>query len=409
MTWKERAAEILALDETIGRVKLWTQLKEEGFSIGTASIQRWLAANKQFAAPPKTAEEVTEVHRLERRVTQLAAEVQEKEEIIKQTTVLASIWNDLTAVDLRPPTWVAPKKSSPGQSVFTALLSDTHYDEVVDPNQIEGLNAYNRRIATMRTQKFFENTIELARDYVSNVAINGAVLMLGGDMVSGSIHDELVESNEAPMIPSCLYWAEQLAAGIKLMAAHFGRVHCVGVPGNHGRLTRKPRNKGRTEDNWDFLIYAMLAKEFKDCKEISFQLPSGADADIKIYETRYRLTHGDQFRGGSGIAGALSPLMLGDSRKKKRSQAARNPYDYLVMGHWHQYLDFKGIIAGPSLKGYDEYAYHNNFDFEDPAGAWWLTDSRKGRTIKGNVHVLSDKENWDLVTPSTAPGWVAGQ
>lgn len=104
--------------------------------------------------------------------------------------------------------------------------------------------------------------------------------------------------------------------------------------------------------------------------------------------------HGDQFRGGSGIAGALSPLMLGDSRKRKRANTVHKTYDYLVLGHWHQDLDFKSIIASNALKGYDEYCYISNFDFSPPGGSWWLTDSRKGRTIKAPIFVKHGDEQW---------------
>jgi hypothetical protein len=132
---------------------------------------------------------------------------------------------------------------------------------------------------------------------------------------------------------------------------------CPCVVGNHGRRQRKPHAKNRAQDNFDFFFYHLLAKLLSGEKGISFAISEAADQPYIVYNTRYLLTHGDQFRGGSGIAGMLSPLMIGDARKRQREQAVRRPYDYMIMGHWHQLGFLRGLIVNGSLKGYDEYAF----------------------------------------------------
>jgi UDP-2,3-diacylglucosamine pyrophosphatase LpxH len=97
----------------------------------------------------------------------------------------------------------------------------------------------------------------------------------------------------------------------------------------------------------------MIARHFKGEEEISFAISNSSDYRYKVYNTRFRITHGDQFKGGSGISGMLSPLMLGDHRKREKSTGT--PYDYLVMGHWHQQAHVMGIIVNGNLKGYDEW------------------------------------------------------
>lgn len=47
----------------------------------------------------------------------------------------------------------------------------------------------------------------------------------------------------------------------------------------------------------------------------------------------------------------MSPLFIGDARKRKQQMAVRCPYDYMVMGHWHTYLKARGVIVNGSLKG----------------------------------------------------------
>ena len=273
---------------------------------------------------------------------------------------------------------------------------DTHYDEVVDPAQINYVNAYNREIATLRTRKFFENVIRMSRDYIDGITVEGLVLPLLGDMVTGNIHDELRETNEDTIINTCLYYSDLIVAGIEMMLDHYDKIFIPCVVGNHGRLDKKPRAKHSASESYDYLMYHLIARALKGVEEVSFGISKGSDYRYQIYNTRYQLTHGDQFRGGTGISSMLSPLMLGDHRKRKREMATGTPYDYLVMGHWHQLAHFKGVIVNGTTKGYCEWTARMNFDFEPPQQAFWLTDPKWGKTINAPVHVLdTDGENWE--------------
>ena len=301
------------------------------------------------------------------------------------------------------PRWLtkSPRRGEKS-AIPTAILSDLHLDEVVYPAQVNYVNAYNREIAEKRLQNFFNNVVELSRDYLHGLTYEGMVLPLGGDIFSGIIHEELVESNAATIFESLLYWAEPMASGIRHLRDVFGRVFLPCVVGNHGRRQRKPHAKNRAQDNFDYFFYHLLAKLLSAEKGISFAISEAADQPYVIYSTRYLLTHGDQFRGGSGIAGLLSPLMIGDARKRQREQAVSRPYDYMVMGHWHQLSFVRNLIVNGSLKGYDEYAYISNFQYEPPRQAFWITDAKHGVTIQAPIHVASDDEDYSATAGSQA-------
>ncbi len=300
----------------------------------------------------------------------------------------------LVSRDIKPPKWMATKaRRSIHHATPTLLLTDNHFDEVVLPEQVDWLNAYNREIAEKRLRLCIESTISIAREYFAGLTYDGFLLMLGGDLFSGIIHQELRESNEAPILRSIDHWEGQLAAAIERLATEFGKLHIACTYGNHGRQSKKPVAKNRAWDNFEWLMYCHLAKHFKGSKNITFQIPDAADCHVSSYGIRYLLTHGDQFRGGSGIAGALSPLMLGSARKSRRGMAAGHPYDVMVIGHWHQHLwlPSKGIIVGGTMKGYDEYAYLGNFDYEPANQALWLTTPEHGITFPVQVF-CQDKE-----------------
>ena len=215
----------------------------------------------------------------------------------------------------------------------------------------------------------------------------GIVLVLGGDMISGNIHDELTATNEMNSMPCVLDLYGRLAALIEMLADKFGRVFCPCVSGNHGRDTHKIWNKDRHHTSFDWLLYNFLAKRFEKDKRVTFLIPDGPDAYYRIYNYRYLLTHGDQFRGGDSMIGALGPLTRGDHKKRSRNAQIDMEYDTMICGHWHQYIHLTRLIVNGSLKGYDEYAYNNNFGFEVPQQALWLTHPKYGITFRMPVRL----------------------
>ena len=288
------------------------------------------------------------------------------------------------------PKWLIPNKpvGDKKQAIITAQLSDTHFDEYVNPAEIEDWNAYDRYIAEKRLSKFFTNTVKLAREYMSGFDYRGIVMPITGDLLSGNIHEELNETNLYHMNDSIIHWYPLIAKGIDYFASEFGSVHVPCVVGNHGRNSKKPRMKGRVKSNYDWLIYALLANEFKDNSNVTFDVSESSDVAFKIFNTTYRMTHGDQFRGGSGIAGALSPILLGEARKRKRNRSAGvDNFDYLVIGHWHQRIMVKNVIVNGSLVGYNEYAYNMNFEYEPPMQNFWITDPTRGVTLSAPIFV----------------------
>lgn len=408
---REAMERLFADDPTIGRKRL---MKLTGASSGVA--QRFLEGKRKNATAkahldnvqtnPAGPLSVTEEARIVVENRRLRQQLSEQTQQIAELSAAHDLLCGLSKVNLEPPKWLSGSSGKTHRAIPTAVLADTHFDEVVRPAEVGWVNAYDRNIAQLRLREFFSNTVRLGSEFFSGITMEGLTLAVAGDIVSGNIHEELAQTNAAAILDTCLFWSEEIAAGIEHLLPFYGKVFCPCVVGNHGRQSKKPRNKGRVRDNFDYLIYSLVARHFKDDDRVSFLIPDTADAHYQIYDTRYVLTHGDQFRGGTGIAGALSPLLLGDARKRKRSNATNRPYDYMVLGHWHQDIDTCGIIACNSMKGYDEFAANSNFAFSEPSQAFWLTDSEKGRTLRAPIHVRSKHERWDGVGESSQPGWL---
>jgi hypothetical protein len=280
--------------------------------------------------------------------------------------------------------------------VPTIFASDWHWGEIVDPNQINGVNEYNMTIAQNRAKQMIEKAVDLLKNHVAHTEYPGIVYVLGGDMVSGDIHEELQATNEKEIMPTVIDLFGVLIWCISTLADEFGNVFVPCVSGNHGRNTHKIRAKGRNFTSFDWLLYQFLAKHFENDKRIQFLIPDGPDAYYSIYGHKYLLTHGDQFRGGDGVIGALGPIIRGDHRKRSRNAQIDMTYDTMIIGHWHQLIQLERLIVNGSLKGYDEYAYSNNFGFEPPRQAMWLTHPEHGITFSIPIYVEKQKKEFNM-------------
>jgi hypothetical protein len=65
--------------------------------------------------------------------------------------------------------------------------------------------------------------------------IDRLVLILGGDLMTGYIHEELLENNALSPTQTVLWLQDQIASGIELLSKHFGEIVIPCVFGNHGR------------------------------------------------------------------------------------------------------------------------------------------------------------------------------
>lgn len=328
---------------------------------------------------------------LRREIKRLQRQVKDMTEEAVDTTRLRALIHGVDNVGTpQPPKWLVSKKSVSVHGTPTLFLSDLHWGERVFPSQVNGTNEYSLEIARQRLRRVFESTVRLLRDYLVGGEYDGFVLPLGGDMVSGNIHEELRETNDAQVLTCVADLLENLVAGIDLLANEFGRVFVPCVVGNHGRLDKKPRAKGAVRDNFEWILYHYLAKHFANDDRVTVVVSESLDYMYRVHNTTYLLTHGDQFRGGSGISGPMTPWALGDHRKRKRQDAINKPYDVMIFGHWHQlFWGNGGFLCNGSLKGYDEYAFRNNFPFQAPMQALWVTHPDKGITFQ--MPVLADK------------------
>ena len=307
------------------------------------------------------------------------------------------IWG-LSAHNPEPPAWVSGRGGKIGSRGCPILgIGDIHYGEVVDPDQTNGVNEYNARIARRRLQRLFDTTSDLAFHHMGRAATEypGIVLCLGGDFIGGDIHEELLATNDRTPQQAVNDLTDIMAGGIEKMAIDFGHVYAVGVVGNHGRSTKKMRMKHRVYTNYDWSIYCNLARYFRKEKHIRIDVPNGADAHFKSYGRNYMVTHGDSLgvKGGDGIIGAIGPIMRGTIKLGRQTHQIGLDFDELVMFHWHQMLWLPGVTVANSVKGYDEYvALGLRAPYSRPSQPLWFNHPEWGTTARWEVILEGKKQ-----------------
>jgi hypothetical protein len=253
--------------------------------------------------------------------------------------------------------WALPDASSRGKSVVGLLLSDVHMGEVIALEETSGINAFDEVICRKRLRRFFTAACHVGARLASDTECKGALLALGGDMISGDIHEELRITNALTSQEQIAAAIEEIAAGIRVLVEAFGKVHVVSVPGNHSRTTHKPTAKLYSRASYDTLIAAMLAERFKDSPQITFQFGPDKDQVFNTFGFETLLTHGDKIgtRGGMGFAGPMLPILRGAKKIEAQQASIGRKPDYIWHGHYHTSGNASNILSNGSVPGYSEF------------------------------------------------------
>lgn len=262
------------------------------------------------------------------------------------------------------------------------MASDWHAGETVNPAQVFGRNEYNPDVFKVRAARMAAGAEWLIDLNAKAFRVRDAVVWLGGDLMTGFIHEDLAVTNAVGPVEEILLWLDAAEAMIRQVAR---RVENVLVPcsyGNHGRMTHKPRVQSGAMLSYEVLGYKMLARRLNDLEHVRFQIPEGEHNYVDVFDWTIRFTHGDAVRYQGGVGGVTIPL----KKAVFRWDTARRAH-YTCVGHFHQYLDMGSITVNGSLIGYSPFALRIAAEYEEPAQAFFLIDSKRGKCMATPIWV----------------------
>jgi hypothetical protein len=287
---------------------------------------------------------------------------------------------------LRDAPAVKARETKPGkmrEATAVVMVSDLHLEEVVKPETVNGVNEFNPVIARERMRALAQAICWQVQHERNAFHIREMVMWLGGDIISGYIHEELCESNAMSPIRATLFAKELLLELIRTVRETLGiNIHLIGSSGNHGRTTIKTRVSTREDNSFETLLYAGIAESTAADKGITFALPQSILTYQKIYGFLMRYTHGDAVKYGGGVGTVLVPVMKAVAQWDRERQA-----HHTTMGHWHQRMTCRQVSINGSLVGYGAYSLWIKAGYEPPMQGFYLVDSKRGVTHPADLWV----------------------
>ena len=273
---------------------------------------------------------------------------------------------------------IEPKNSTgETEAVAVAVASDWHVEEVVNPHTVNNLNKYNPDIAKKRSIRFFQLVERMIRKERQDVVIHKLVLFLGGDFISGNIHESLLITCDMSPIHAAEYARELLESGIRFLLENTNLELIIPCSiGNHSRITKKVITGDEAGNSVEWLIYGALARAFENEKRVRFILSESYLNTVPILGLKVRFHHGHAVKFGGGVGGLTIPLNKAIYRWNQTDKV-----DLDVLGHFHQYTSMRQFVVNGSLIGTTDYGLRLGFENEPPTQGMFLIDQKRGKTI----------------------------
>lgn len=244
-----------------------------------------------------------------------------------------------------------PSKRSGSAVTHVLHLTDLHYGEVTEKDEVDGFGEFNPTIAEKRLQALGQAIIastEAARagHNVPNLHILGTA-----DYISGDIHQELQVTNAFPAPVQAVRCGYALGALVAMFAPHFASVTADLVSlDNHGRLGRKPQASQGGQNNWSYVVAQVVKQHVSSLPNVTVNVHAKPSALVPIGPERYLCFHGHQIRGWAGLP------HYGFERRVameavKRMGVQESAFTKLVLGHFHHAINADTWLLGGSLSG----------------------------------------------------------
>lgn len=272
---------------------------------------------------------------------------------------------------------VAHKNRRETEAVAVVLASDWHVGEVVMPRTVNGLNKYTPEIAKKRAVKFFQMIERMVRKERQDVMIKKLVLWLGGDLITGHIHDSLKITTAMSPVSEAIYAKELIESGIRFLLDNTDLELIIPCSvGNHSRISAKVVTGDEAGNSLEWFIYGALSRAFQDEPRVRFILSESYLNTVSIFGFKVRFHHGHAVKYGGGVGGLTIPLLKAIYRWNQTERA-----DLTCLGHFHDYMSTRQFVVNGSMIGTTDYGLRFGFEHTPPTQAFFLVDSKRGKTV----------------------------
>jgi predicted phosphodiesterase len=217
-------------------------------------------------------------------------------------------------------------------------LSDMHLNELVDLPA----NKFNFAVGSQRLYKY----VQRAKKFFEAFNVQEVLIALTGDLLNSDRRlDELL--NQSANRSRATFIAVDLIQSIIRDMGQSFNIHITSVSGNESRVKDEiGYSEKMITDNYDFTIYEMLRKLFKD-QPVKFIKTNHVEQPVRIGDKTVLLVHGEHYKG--------------DVEKKVIQTCGKwasrgTIIDFVIFGHLHYARIGDHFGRSASLVGMNDYS-----------------------------------------------------
>jgi hypothetical protein len=241
------------------------------------------------------------------------------------------------------------------EEVAVAMVSDLHLTENVRLEDSNGINVYNTMIAANRLwvhQAKIKSILGRHRGMYNLSKIWSPLL---GDIINGSIHQEMIFTND-------LTDPAAVVLGARLLHMFYTELKTLGLPievdtihGNHPRLTAKMPTKRQAHTNLDWLMYEYLSDLFQRDDQVAFNVHTSQIGMKKVYGWNVVFEHGIDVKSGAEEQFEDRIRALFDDPTYREATGYKGPaFDLLLIGNMHKIKCLERTMVNGTYTGQNE-------------------------------------------------------
>jgi hypothetical protein len=259
-----------------------------------------------------------------------------------------------TDIAKREPQAVPPVKGGHFEYA-TCVWSDWHMSEVVRYQDANCINAYNSMIASNRIADLVTTTKQIIRLHQAMYPIKKIWIPILGDMINGSIHPELLITNDLSDPAATILTARLIEMALRDVLSLGIPIQVDCIVGNHPRMTAKMPTKAQAQTSYDWMVYEMVADAFKDEPNITVTVHTGQIAIVEHFGWRYVIEHGIEAKNGQEEALEDRIRALFDDPTYREATGLKgSSFDNIIIGNLHKPAFLERTVKNGSLTGQNE-------------------------------------------------------
>ncbi len=315
-------------------------------------------------------------------VNNLKKVIKDKDDVLenykKEHGVLESFFRDVKEhiSPIVPETMLYKPKKTKVESPCSVVMqiSDTHMGEIQVASEIENFNEFNPEICRSRCLDFSKKVIDWTYVHRSGYNIDECVVLVLGDLVAGTIHDELLNTSAYPAPVQAVESGILLSDQIALLAPHFPKVKVQFIiEDNHSRMVRKPQSKEAGLNSLNYVVGFIAKERLTKFSNIEFNLYPQLEAVVEVKGRRYLITHGHCIKSVMGIPHYGLERKVGKEAVKRMNAPDVNKFHRIILGHFHTPMTTQYYWVGGSVSGTTSYD-HGAGRHADPSQSSWLVN-----------------------------------